>query len=63
MALIRSTRRLGRRKPSPAAVEQHLERTARDLGPAGFDSRYGHGLVEREERARARSWATARSSG
>lgn len=45
VALIRSTRRLGGRKPTPAAVEQHLERTARDIGPTGFDSRYGHGLV------------------
>ena len=45
VALIRSTRRLGGRKPSPAAVEQHLERTARDVGPSGFDARYGHGLV------------------
>jgi serine protease len=45
VALVRSTRRLGRRKPSPGAVEQHLERTARDIGPTGFDNRYGHGLV------------------
>jgi len=45
VALVRSTRRLGRRRPSPGSVEQHLERTARDLGPTGFDSRYGHGLV------------------
>ena len=45
VALVRSTRRLGRRKPSPGAVEQHLERTARDIGPPGFDNRYGHGLV------------------
>jgi serine protease len=45
VALIRATRRLGTRKPSPAAVTQRLESTARDAGPAGFDSRYGYGLV------------------
>jgi serine protease len=27
-------------------VEQRLETTARDLGPPGFDPRYGHGLVD-----------------
>ena len=46
VALVRATRRIGgRRKPSPGAVERHLERTARDIGPPGFDNRYGHGLV------------------
>jgi serine protease len=45
VALVRSSHRLGRRKPSPAAVEQRLESTARDLGRPGFDNRYGHGLV------------------
>jgi len=45
VALIRATRRLGTRKPSPGAVEAHVERTARDLGPPGFDRHYGHGLV------------------
>ena len=44
-ALIDRTRRLGRRT-DPGAVEHHIERTARDLGPAGFDSRYGHGLID-----------------
>ena len=44
-ALVIGTKVLGSR-PSPRAVEQHLERTARDLGPAGFDTRYGHGLVD-----------------
>lgn len=43
-ALIIATRRLGPR-PSPVAVEEHLERTAQDLGPTGFDTRYGYGLV------------------
>ncbi len=32
--------------PTPRAVEAHLEATARDLGPPGFDNRYGAGLVD-----------------
>jgi serine protease len=32
--------------PSPDAIEARLERTARDLGRPGFDSRYGWGLVD-----------------
>jgi serine protease len=32
--------------PSPAAVEARLKETARDLGPAGPDARYGWGLVD-----------------
>jgi serine protease len=32
--------------PSPGRVASHLRRTARDLGPDGYDSRYGHGLVD-----------------
>jgi serine protease len=44
-ALIVGTRRLGRR-PRPQAVLQHIESTSRDLGPPGFDTRYGHGLVD-----------------
>jgi serine protease len=31
--------------PSPQAVERRLESTARDLGPPGYDTRYGYGLV------------------
>jgi serine protease len=31
--------------PSPDAVERRLEVTARDLGPPGYDTRYGYGLV------------------
>jgi serine protease len=31
--------------PTPDAVERRLETTARDLGPAGYDTRYGYGLV------------------
>jgi len=32
--------------PSPAAVQQRLEATARDLGPTGYDRRYGWGLID-----------------
>jgi serine protease len=32
--------------PSPAAFERRLEQTARDLGPAGYDRRYGWGLID-----------------
>jgi serine protease len=32
--------------PSPDAVERRLETTARDLGPRGYDRRYGYGLID-----------------
>jgi serine protease len=44
-ALIIASRRLGPH-PSPAAVQQRIEQTARDLGPPGYDVRYGHGLID-----------------
>ena len=44
-ALVIASRTLGRH-PSPAAVERRLERSARDLGAPGLDSRYGHGLLD-----------------
>jgi serine protease len=31
--------------PTPDAVERRLETTARDLGPVGYDTRYGYGLI------------------
>ena len=34
------------RDPTPRALEDHLKRTARDLGPPGYDTRYGAGLVD-----------------
>lgn len=34
------------RMPTPAAVQRRLEKTARDLGPKGYDTRYGYGLVD-----------------
>ena len=44
-ALVVGTGRLGTR-PHPRLLEQHLERTARDIGKPGFDPRYGHGLLD-----------------
>jgi serine protease len=44
-ALLIGTKRLGRR-PSPRAIEEHIKATARDVGPPGFDIRYGYGLVD-----------------
>ena len=32
--------------PSPEAIEARLEQTARDLGPPGYDERYGWGLIQ-----------------
>jgi serine protease len=34
------------RHPSPAAIEQRLMATARDLGAPGYDTRYGAGLLD-----------------
>lgn len=44
-ALVIGTRRLGP-SPSASALEAHLKATSRDLGPAGYDYRYGSGLVD-----------------
>jgi serine protease len=44
-ALIVGTKRLGS-SPSPRAVAEQIERTARDAGATGFDTRYGYGLVD-----------------
>jgi serine protease len=43
-ALIIASGRLGPH-PSPDAVLKRIEDTARDIGPPGFDRRYGFGLV------------------
>jgi serine protease len=37
---------------SPAAIQQALEQTAEDLGPAGRDDQYGHGLIRPVEALR-----------
>jgi len=44
-ALIIASRRLGR-NPAPDAVQRLIERTARDIGPPGFDTAYGNGLID-----------------
>jgi serine protease len=44
-AMLIATGRLGP-DPTPDAVEHRLEETARDLGPAGYDDRYGFGLID-----------------
>ena len=44
-ALIIASGRLGQH-PSPAAVQRLIEQTARDVGPPGYDTRYGHGLID-----------------
>jgi serine protease len=44
VALLIATKRLGAH-PNPVLVKAHLEQTATDLGPPGFDDRYGYGLV------------------
>ena len=44
-ALIIATKRLGAR-PTPGQLTRHLQATARDVGPPGFDNRYGFGLLD-----------------
>jgi serine protease len=44
-ALLIATGRLGA-NPSPDAVGDRLQSTARDLGPPGYDTTYGFGLVD-----------------
>jgi serine protease len=44
-ALVIATGRVGR-DPPPDLVEQHIEATARDAGPRGFDRFYGNGLID-----------------
>jgi serine protease len=44
-ALILATKRLGAH-PTPEQVEARLKSTARDLGPPGYDRRYGAGLID-----------------
>src|SRR3954452_1139078 len=43
-ALIIATKRLGAH-PTPSQVKQRIEQTSQDLGPPGYDQRYGFGLV------------------
>jgi serine protease len=32
--------------PTPGRIKRQIEQTARDLGPQGYDRRYGFGLVD-----------------
>lgn len=43
-ALVIGSQVLGQR-PSPEAIRQQLQSTARDLGPPGYDLMYGYGLL------------------
>jgi len=45
-ALIIAVEHRAGRRPPPDEVQARLERTARDLGPPGFDLGYGHGLID-----------------
>jgi len=44
-ALLIATQRPGK-NPRPGRVASQIRQTARDLGPEGYDTRYGHGLVD-----------------
>ena len=44
-ALMHRLRR-ARPHPTPAAIEQRLKATARDLGAPGYDTTYGWGLLD-----------------
>jgi serine protease len=46
-------------KPTPDAVQTHIQATARDLGRPGFDGRYGHGLADAARALRCPPPATA----
>jgi serine protease len=45
IALLLATGKLGP-NPTPEAIVDRLENTARDLGPPGYDSTYGWGLID-----------------
>jgi len=51
-ALVIATRRVGS-NPNPGAVERRIKETARDLGPDGYDDRYGFGLLDAAAALRA----------
>ena len=44
--VIATTRARGGREPTPTAVQERLQATARDIGEPGYDKRYGHGLLD-----------------
>jgi len=43
--MIIASHRIGA-QPSADAVQARIESRSRDLGPAGYDKRYGFGLVD-----------------
>ncbi len=45
-ALVFAVMRARGGRPTPATVKERLEQTARDLGPPGYDTRYGNGLLD-----------------
>ncbi len=45
-ALVVAVMRARGGRPTPSAVQQRLQETARDIGAPGYDERYGHGLLD-----------------
>ena len=45
-ALVVATMRARGGKPTPAAVQDRLQASARDIGAPGYDTRYGYGLLD-----------------
>lgn len=62
IALLLASKVLGA-APSPLAIQQRLEDTARDLGPAGPDRHYGAGLVDAAAALRGTKSPPPTSSG
>jgi serine protease len=54
-ALVIASGKLGV-NPSPDAVQNHIQATARDMGRPGFDGRYGHGLADAARALRCPPW-------
>ena len=44
--LVVATIRAAGGRPTPTAVQERLQATARDIGAPGYDKRYGHGLLD-----------------
>jgi serine protease len=44
--LVVATMRARGGKPTPATVQERLQASARDIGAAGYDRRYGYGLLD-----------------
>jgi serine protease len=50
-------------KPTPLALTRHLQKTARDLGAPGYDTRYGAGLVDAAAATAPTTTSAAPNSG